>query len=177
MILDMEDFTLDMIIAQAKAAQLKKEADAEKLPALFDKTLNALVAACEKLEAITAERELLEAKLTKLDELATRFIEDSEEIAEYFDAAAGRNHLVLAKDIREIADAMADALNEQTANGGEHDWDLINQKLDDARMVDKQLLDKKANCQLDCGAYGSYCKCNDEHSKISSGQDAKDGAK
>lgn len=131
----------------------------------------------ETLKTVTAERDQLAEKLAKLDELATRFIEDSEEIAEYFDAMGGRNHLVLAKDIREIADAMADALNEQTANGGEHDWDLINQKLDDARMVDKQLLDKKANCQLDCGAYGSYCKCNDEHSKISSGQDAKDGAK
>jgi len=61
MILDMEDFTLEMIMEQAKAAQLKKEADAEKLPALFDKTLNALVAACEKLEAITAERDQLAA--------------------------------------------------------------------------------------------------------------------
>ncbi|MCT8857586.1 hypothetical protein K5M76_09350 [Shewanella xiamenensis] len=69
----------------------------------------------EKLETITAERDQLEAKLTKLDELATRFIEDSEEIAELFDAMGGRNHLVLAKDIREIADAMADVLNEQAA--------------------------------------------------------------
>lgn len=59
MSLDIEDFTLDMIIAQAKAAQLKKEANAEKLPALFDKTLDALVSACEKLEAITAERDQL----------------------------------------------------------------------------------------------------------------------
>ncbi|MEJ6520286.1 hypothetical protein PQI64_11075 [Shewanella bicestrii] len=113
MILDMEDFTLGMIMEQAKAAQLKKEDNAEKLPALFDKTLNALVAACEKLETITAERDQLAAKLAKLDELATRFIEDSEEIAEFFDAAAGRNHLVLAKDIRELADEMADLLNDQ----------------------------------------------------------------
>lgn len=61
--IDMEDFTLDMIISQAKAAQLKKKTDAEKLPALFDKTLDALVSACEKLEAITAERDRLAAKL------------------------------------------------------------------------------------------------------------------
>ncbi|MCG9964577.1 hypothetical protein [Shewanella cutis] len=72
----------------------------------------------EKLEAITAERDQLAAKLAKLDKLATRFIEDSEEIAEFIDAMGGRNHLVLAKDIRDIADEMADVLNEQTANGG-----------------------------------------------------------
>ncbi|MGI2095519.1 hypothetical protein [Shewanella glacialipiscicola] len=63
MSLYMEDFTLEMIIAQAKAAQLKKETDAEKLPALFDKTLDALVSACEKLEAITAERDQLAAQV------------------------------------------------------------------------------------------------------------------
>lgn len=66
MTLDMEDFTLGMIMEQAKAAQLKKEADAEKLPALFGKTLNALVAACEKLEAITAERDQLAAHVEAL---------------------------------------------------------------------------------------------------------------
>lgn len=115
--IDMEDFTLDMIIAQAKAAQLKKEANAEKLPALFDKTLDALVTACEKLEAITAERDQLTSKLTKLDELSSRFIEDSEEIAEFFEASGGRNHLVLAKDVRELADEMADVLNDQAAKG------------------------------------------------------------
>lgn len=119
MSLDIEDFTLDMIITQAKAAQLKKEANAEKLPALFDKTLDALVTACEKLEAITAERDQLAAKLTKLDELASRFIEDSEEIAEFFDVMGGRNHLALAKDIRDIADEMADVLNEQAAKDGD----------------------------------------------------------
>ncbi|MCS6204007.1 hypothetical protein [Shewanella baltica] len=66
MSLDMEDFTLDMIIAQAKAAQLKKEANTEKLPALFDKTLDALVSACEKLEAITAERDQLATQVEML---------------------------------------------------------------------------------------------------------------
>ena len=66
MSLDMEDFTLDMLIAQAKAAQLKKETDAEKLPALFDKTLDALVSACEKLEAITAERDQLATQVEML---------------------------------------------------------------------------------------------------------------
>ena len=64
--IDMEDFTLEMIIVQAKAAQLKKEANAEKLPALFDKTLDALVSACEKLEAITAERDQLAAHVAML---------------------------------------------------------------------------------------------------------------
>ncbi|MCU7961197.1 hypothetical protein L5M28_01135 [Shewanella sp. SW32] len=64
--IDIEDFTLDMIIAQAKAAQLKKETDAEKLPALFDKTLDALVSACEKLEAITAERDQLATQVEML---------------------------------------------------------------------------------------------------------------
>lgn len=63
MAIDMEDFTLGMIMEQAKAAQLKKEADAEKLPALFDKTLDALVSACEKIEAITAERDQLAAQV------------------------------------------------------------------------------------------------------------------
>lgn len=72
MSLDMEDFTLDMIIAQAKAAQLKKETDAEKLPALFDKTLNALVTACEKLEAITAERDQL---ANELEEVKALFVD------------------------------------------------------------------------------------------------------
>lgn len=67
-----------------------------------------------QLKSITAERDQLAAKLTKLDELASRFIEDSEEIAEFFDVIGGRNHLVLAKDIREIADAMADLLNDQS---------------------------------------------------------------
>ncbi|MCL1088026.1 hypothetical protein L2744_00065 [Shewanella profunda] len=67
MSLDMEDFTLDMIIAQAKAAQLKKEANTEKLPALFDKTLDALVSACEKLEAITAERDQLAAYVERFN--------------------------------------------------------------------------------------------------------------
>ncbi|MGI2183404.1 hypothetical protein ACRN9F_14295 [Shewanella oncorhynchi] len=66
MSLDMEDFTLDMLIAQAKAAQLKKETDAEKLPALFNKTLDALVSACEKLEAITAERDQLATQVEML---------------------------------------------------------------------------------------------------------------
>ena len=66
MAIDMEDFTLDMLIAQAKAAQLKKETDAEKLPALFDKTLDALVSACEKLEVITAERDQLAAQIEML---------------------------------------------------------------------------------------------------------------
>lgn len=66
MSLDIEDFTLDMIITQAKAAQLKKEANAEKLPALFDKTLDALVTACEKLEAITAERDQLMSQVEAL---------------------------------------------------------------------------------------------------------------
>lgn len=117
--IDMEDFTLDMIIAQAKAAQLKKETDAEKLPALFDKTLNSLVAACEKLEAITAERDQLAGKLAKLNHLAMIFVEDSEEIAEFFDVMGGRNHLVLARDIRKLADEIADLLNEKTAKDGE----------------------------------------------------------
>ena len=73
----------------------------------------------ETLKTVTDERDQLAAKFAKLDELATRFIEDSEEIAEFIDAMGGRNHLVLAKDIREIADAMADVLNEQTAKDGE----------------------------------------------------------
>lgn len=76
MSLDMEDFTLDMIIAQAKAAQLKKEADAEKLPALFDKTLNALVSACEKLEAITAESDQLASELEEVKALFVDAIGD-----------------------------------------------------------------------------------------------------
>lgn len=62
------------------------------------------------------ERDQLEAKLTKLDELATRFIEDSEEIAEFFESSGGRNHLVLAKDVRELADEMADLLNDQAVD-------------------------------------------------------------
>ena len=62
------------------------------------------------------ERDKLEAKLAKLDELATRFIEDSEEIAEFFEASGGRNHLVLAKDVRELADEMADFLNDQAVD-------------------------------------------------------------
>lgn len=73
----------------------------------------------EKLEAITAERDQLAVKLTKLEDLVSRFIEDSEEIAEFFEASGGRNHLVLAKDIREIADAMAEVLNEQAAKDGD----------------------------------------------------------
>ncbi|OUS52933.1 hypothetical protein BM607_003085 [Shewanella sp. SACH] len=70
--IDMEDFTLDMISAQAKAAQLKKETDAEKLPALFDTTLDALVSACEKLEAITAENDQL---TNELEEVKALFVD------------------------------------------------------------------------------------------------------
>lgn len=69
-----------------------------------------------QLAEITAERDKLAAKLAKLDELATRFIEDSEEIAEFFEASGGRNHLVLAKDVRELADEMADLLNDQAVD-------------------------------------------------------------
>ncbi|MGI2079206.1 hypothetical protein [Shewanella putrefaciens] len=72
MILDMEDFTLGMIMEQAKAAQLKKETDAENLPALFDKTLDALVSACEKLETITAERDQL---TNELEEVKALFVD------------------------------------------------------------------------------------------------------
>lgn len=71
----------------------------------------------EKLEAMTAERDQLAAKLAKMDELATRYIEDSEEIAEFFDSMGGI-HLVIAQEIRDIADEMADVLTEQTAKGG-----------------------------------------------------------
>ncbi|MGI2045986.1 hypothetical protein [Shewanella oncorhynchi] len=67
----------------------------------------------EKLEAITAERDQLAGKLAKLNHLAMIFVEDSEEIAEFFEASGGRNHLVLAKDVRELADEMADLLNDQ----------------------------------------------------------------
>ena len=60
MSLDMEDLTLDMVITQAKTAQLKNENNTEKLPALFDKTLDALVSACEKIEVLTAELDRLQ---------------------------------------------------------------------------------------------------------------------
>ncbi|WP_133179050.1 hypothetical protein [Shewanella decolorationis] len=72
--IDMENFTLEVFIAQAKAAQLKKEANAEKLPALFDKTLDALVAACKKLEAITAERDQLAERVKQLNKNIEDFI-------------------------------------------------------------------------------------------------------
>lgn len=96
----------------AEIQQLKDQRNAMQVD------LEIAVKTAETLKTVTADREQLAAKLAKLDELATRFIEDSEEIAEFFDVMGGRNHLVLAKDIREIADEMADVLNEQTANGG-----------------------------------------------------------
>lgn len=57
--LEIEDYPLSDILAQAKAIQVKQEADAEKLPALFDKVLDALVSTSEKLEAAkVSNREL-----------------------------------------------------------------------------------------------------------------------
>ncbi|MGR6502860.1 hypothetical protein [Shewanella sp. Koi 1] len=107
MSLDMEDFTLDMVIAQAKAAQLKKETDAEKLPALFDKTLNALVTACEKLEAITAERDQLAAQCNQLRCQLEYFVgntfefnEGSEYIAEDIDELLSKTPEICLSDIR-----------------------------------------------------------------------------
>ncbi|AAN56020.1 hypothetical protein HRJ35_16570 [Shewanella oneidensis MR-1] len=97
----------------AEIQNLKDESNAYKV------YLETAASLSEQLKSITADREKLAAKLTKLDELASRFIEDSEEIAEFFDVMGGRNHLALAKDIRDIADQMADLLNEQTAKGGE----------------------------------------------------------
>ena len=73
----------------------------------------------QAIDSLTAERDQLAGKLAKLNHLAMIFVEDSEEIAEFFEASGGRNHLVLAKDVRELADEMADLLNEQTAKDGE----------------------------------------------------------
>lgn len=72
----------------------------------------------ENIEVLTAERDQLAAKLTKLDELASRFIDDSEEMAEFFDVMGGRNHLALANDIRKLADEMANVLNVKDAKDG-----------------------------------------------------------
>lgn len=80
----------------AEIQNLKDESNAYKV------YLETAASLSEQLKSITADREKLAAKLTKLDELASRFIEDSEEIAEFFDVMGGRNHLALAKDIRDI---------------------------------------------------------------------------
>ncbi|MEL4264177.1 hypothetical protein AAEH96_08930 [Shewanella xiamenensis] len=109
MILDMEDFTLGMIMEQAKAAQLKKESDVEKLPALFDKTLNALVAACEKLEAITAERDQLETQLKELEAIV-----HPDDKSKYLGFTVSQMLYHLSKDCKEV---------ELTAKG-ESDWCL-----------------------------------------------------
>lgn len=123
MSLDMEDYTLDMIIAQAKAAQLKKDANAENLPALFDKTLDALVTACEKLEVITAERDKLAAQCNQLRAQLEYFIgnnfefnEGSEYIAEDIEELLSKTpeiclSYIRANAIRQFAKETADGFS------------------------------------------------------------------
>ncbi|MCS6259825.1 hypothetical protein G3479_11265 [Shewanella baltica] len=93
--------------------QLKDQVNAMKVD------LDIAVKTATTLKTVTAERDQLAGKLAKLDHLAMRFVEDSEEIAEFFDVMGGRNHLVLARDIRKLADEIADLLNEKTAKDGE----------------------------------------------------------
>lgn len=108
--IDMEDFTLDMIIAQSKAAQLKKETDAEKLPALFDKTLDALVSACEKLEAITAERDQLMSQVEALKQGVYHFNRSHGDLNPLFKAVTESPKQCLA-DIRAKAIESIDPVN------------------------------------------------------------------
>ncbi|BCV49609.1 hypothetical protein [Shewanella algae] len=61
---EIEDYSLSEIFAQAKAIQDKKETDAEKLPAMFDKVLDALVDTSEKLNALTARHSELQNLVT-----------------------------------------------------------------------------------------------------------------
>lgn len=61
---EIEDYSLSEIFAQAKAIQDKKATDAEKLPALFDKVLDALVDTSEKLNALTARHRDLQNLVT-----------------------------------------------------------------------------------------------------------------
>lgn len=61
---EIEDYSLSEIFAQAKAIQEKKATDAEKLPALFDKVLDALVDTSEKLNALTARHRELQYLVT-----------------------------------------------------------------------------------------------------------------
>lgn len=87
--------------------------------------LGIAVKTAARIKTVTAERDQLEAKLSKLENLAARFIEDSEEIAEFFEASGGRNHLVLAKDVRKLANKMADSLNDQVVDN-RHIDDAVN---------------------------------------------------
>ncbi|GAB1102159.1 MAG: hypothetical protein WManBPW_07860 [Shewanella algae] len=61
---EIEDYSLSEIFAQAKAIQEKKATDAEKLPALFDKVLDALVDTSENLNDLTARHRELQNLVT-----------------------------------------------------------------------------------------------------------------
>ena len=76
-------------------------------------------------EKVIAKRDQLAAKLSKLDHLATRFIEDSEEIAEFFEASGGRNHLILANDVTEIAEQMANMLNDHQSTSNRNELEAL----------------------------------------------------
>ncbi|MCW3171241.1 hypothetical protein [Shewanella subflava] len=69
---------------------------------------------------IEVERDALAVAYGKLESLAMQFIENSEEIIEFFEVSSGRNHLIIARDIRVLADDMVDLLNDKndSSQGG-----------------------------------------------------------
>lgn len=71
----------------------------------------------EGIEQLSKSFVFLKNKFSKLEGLATEFIEDSDEIADFIEALGGRNHLLIATDIRKMADDMAALLNDECKDG------------------------------------------------------------